>query len=97
MSVPGRHACARNFSETPRLEGFKLSVMRKAGVTSLNRILIAGDGTLLVADSALTDPRPVTEVLPADQPLRIAAEAVLGGREGGTPAGLLVRRSHSPP
>lgn len=66
--------------------------MRKAEVAPLNRILIAGDGTLLVADRALTEPRPISELLAPDQPLRIAAEAVLAGREIDAAAGVLIRR-----
>jgi diguanylate cyclase (GGDEF)-like protein/PAS domain S-box-containing protein len=71
--------------------------MRKAWVASLNRILIAGDGTLLVADTTLTDPLHITEVLAPDQPLRIAAEAVLAGREAdGAATGVHVRRIRAP-
>ncbi len=72
-------------------------MMREVWVAPLNRILIAGDGTLLVADNTLTEPRPVTEALPPDEPLRTAAEAVLAGREV-DPSGpaVLIRRIRAP-
>ncbi len=53
--------------------------MKRAWAEKLSRILIAGDGTLLVADEALTEPRRVSEVLSDDHPLRQAAEAMLSG------------------
>ncbi|MEO7287703.1 MAG: diguanylate cyclase, partial [Jatrophihabitantaceae bacterium] len=70
--------------------------MRKARVAPLNRILIAGDGTLLVADQALTEPRPFIEVLGAEHPLCIAAEAALAGREVEGDTGAIVRLVHTP-
>jgi hypothetical protein len=45
-----------------------------------SRIVVAGDGTLLVADDDLTDPSPVGSVLRVDDPLRAAAETLLTGR-----------------
>ncbi len=69
-------------------------------MASLNRILIAGDGTLLVADGVLTEPRQLTELLTPDQPLRMAAEAVLAGRSLNTTesvaAGVRIRRIRTP-
>jgi len=53
--------------------------MKRAWAGRLSRILIAGDGTLLVADQQLTEPSPVGSVLPTDHPLRQAAEAMLSG------------------
>jgi hypothetical protein len=53
--------------------------MKRAWAEGLSRILIAGDGTLLVADQALTEPRGLGEVLAEDHPLRQAAEAMLSG------------------
>jgi diguanylate cyclase (GGDEF)-like protein len=53
--------------------------MNRAWAERLSRILIAGDGTLLVADQALTEPRGIGEVLAEDHPLRQAAEAMLSG------------------
>src|SRR5437660_1044399 len=50
--------------------------MKRAWAERLSRILIAGDGTLLVADQALTEPRGISEVLVADHPLRQAAEQI---------------------
>jgi diguanylate cyclase (GGDEF)-like protein/PAS domain S-box-containing protein len=54
-----------------------------------SRIVVAGDGTLLVADDDLTDASPVASVLSANDPLREAAEALLAG--GTTDAALTVR------
>lgn len=63
----------------------------------LKRILIAGDGTLLVADTGLTEPRPLAEVLAPDQPLRRAAEAVLAGQPvEAALAEIRIRRIHEP-
>ncbi|HEX2904664.1 MAG TPA: EAL domain-containing protein [Jatrophihabitans sp.] len=69
--------------------------MRKAWVARLSRILIAGDGTLLVADRSLTDPLPIDEVLAEDHPLRIAAEAMLAGSTS-MPADIRVRQLRTP-
>jgi len=60
----------------------RFAQMRRAWASRLNRILIAGDGTLLVADNALTEPLPVAEVLAEEHPLRQAAAAMLSGGRG---------------
>jgi diguanylate cyclase (GGDEF)-like protein/PAS domain S-box-containing protein len=65
-------------------------------VSQLNRILIAGDGTLLVADQTLTAPLPVAEVLAADHPLRIVAEAVLAGEQVDLDIPVRIRRARAP-
>lgn len=52
---------------------------------------------LLVADDTLTEPRPLAQLLAADDPLRLIAEAILAGRpdpEGA--AALLIRRISAP-
>jgi diguanylate cyclase (GGDEF)-like protein len=59
--------------------------MTRAWAERLSRILIAGDGTLLVADQALTEPRGISEVLADDHPLRQAAEAMLSGTAASFP------------
>jgi diguanylate cyclase (GGDEF)-like protein/PAS domain S-box-containing protein len=57
----------------------------------LSRILIAGDGTVLVTDQSLAEPRPLREVLAEDHPLRCAAEAMLAGHP------VTSERSHAAP
>src|SRR5205823_6436399 len=42
-------------------------------------IVLAGDGTLLVADDDLPDPVPFRDALVVGDPLRLAAEALLAG------------------
>ena len=44
-----------------------------------SRIVIAGDGTLLVADDDLPDPVSLRDALGVGDPLRVAAEALLAG------------------
>ena len=65
-------------------------------MSQLNRILIAGDGTLLVADQTLSAPLPVAEVLACDHPLRIVAEAVLAGEQVELDAPVRIRRARAP-
>ncbi|HEX4726239.1 MAG TPA: sensor domain-containing diguanylate cyclase, partial [Jatrophihabitans sp.] len=62
----------------------------------LNRILIAGDGTLLVADQTLTAALPVSEVLAAEHPLRLVAEAVLAGEQVAADVPVRIRRARAP-
>jgi len=69
--------------------------MRRTWASRLSRILIAGDGTLLVADSSLTDPRPIQQVLAEDHPLRRAAEAMLAGQSD-LSGGIRVRQLRTP-
>jgi PAS domain S-box-containing protein len=65
-------------------------------VSLLNRILIAGDGTLLVADQTLTAALPVCEVLAAEHPLRLVAEAVLAGEQVAADVPVRIRRARAP-
>lgn len=69
--------------------------MRKASAARVSRILIAGDGTLLVADRSLTDPLPIGAVLAPDHPLRGAAEAMLSGHTS-LPADIRIRQLRTP-
>ncbi|HTZ44408.1 MAG TPA: EAL domain-containing protein [Jatrophihabitans sp.] len=69
--------------------------MTNAWAEGPSRILIAGDGTLLVADQSLTDPRGLGQALAPDHPLRQAAEAMLSGGPV-TAVDVLVRQLRTP-
>src|SRR6185437_817983 len=77
-------------------QGLRCRLTRRAGVSLLNRILIAGDGTLLVADQTLTAALSVFEVLDAEHPLRMVAEAVLAGEQVDPDLPVRVRRARAP-
>jgi diguanylate cyclase (GGDEF)-like protein/PAS domain S-box-containing protein len=56
-----------------------------------NRLVVAGDSTVLIVDDDLVDPTPLGKLVAAEDPLRLAAEAALAGDSGTIDSDLVMR------